>query len=245
MSRLQLVLLAGGLATRLRPITEQMPKSMVSVCDKPFLQHQIEWAGTLGVRNIVLCLGHLGEQIVSYFGDGADLGVELRYSWDGGQLLGTGGALKRAEALLDKDFLVLYGDSYLPVDYSEIMQSFRQSGKQGLMVVYQNFDRYDKSNVAIDSGLVRRYDKSDHNRDLTYIDAGLSALRRESLHLLPENASVSLGELFKALIDQDQLIAWETQQRFYEIGSPDGLDEFRRWLEDRERSVSPRALQIK
>lgn len=215
---------------------------MVSVCGKPFLQHQIELAGALGVRKMVLCIGHFGEQIVSYFGDGADFGVELRYSWDGGQLLGTGGALKHAEALLDEDFLVLYGDSYLPVDYSEIMLSFRQSGKQGLMVVYQNFDKYDKSNVTIGGGLVRRYDKSDHQHDLTYIDAGLSALRRESLDLLPENEPVSLGELFNALIDQDHLLAWETRQRFYEIGSPDGLDEFRQWLEDRERRVSPRAL---
>ena len=141
-------ILAGGLATRLRPITEKIPKSLVPVAGKPFLAHQLELLHARGIRRAVLCIGHLGEMIQRDFGDGAAFGVKLDYSFDGEKLLGTGGAIKRALPLLGDEFFVLYGDSYLPVEYAPVAEFFHRSGKPGLMTVYRNEGSYDTSNVV-------------------------------------------------------------------------------------------------
>src|SRR5271169_4155675 len=155
---ISVAILAGGLATRLRPITEKIPKSLVPVAGKPFLAHQLEMLYGRGIRRAVLCIGYLGEMIQGEFG-GAAFGVKLDYSFDGEKLLGTGGAIKRALPLLGKDFFVLYGDSYLPVEYAPVAEFFHRSGKFGLMTVYRNEGKYDTSNVVFRDGEIVVYDK--------------------------------------------------------------------------------------
>ena len=227
---MQVAILAGGLATRLRPLTETMPKSMVRVAGRPFLEHQLELLAEQGVRDVVLCVGHLGEQIREHFGDGSAFGVRIRYSEEGDCLLGTAGALRRAEPLFDDRFFVLYGDSYLCLDYRDVMTRFEASDRLGLMVVYRNDDRWDRSNVVVESGLVRVYDKRERRPGMVYIDYGVSALRREALVAIPTDRAVSLEALYQDLIGRGELLAHEATRRFYEIGSFAGLAELEELL---------------
>ena len=227
---MQAVILAGGLATRLRPITERVPKSLVRIHDKPFLQYQLERLKDEDVTDIILCIGYLGDQIVEYFGDGRKYGVNITYSYDGDHLLGTAGSLKKAESFLCEEFFLTYGDSYLFIDYPAVMSWFNKFDKQGLMVVYKNCDQYDKSNVSIEGDLVKSYSKTNKTKDMIYIDYGASILRREVLNLVPEGEVYSLEELFAQLIEQQQLLAYEVKERFYQIGSIDGIEEFKKYI---------------
>jgi len=170
-------ILAGGLATRLRPITEKIPKSLVPVAGKPFLAHQLDLLQSRGLRRAVLCVGHLGEMIQRGFGDGKAFGLRLDYSFDGPEPLGTGGAIKRALPLLGDEFFVLYGDSYLPVEYRPIAEFFRHSGKLGCMTVYRNEGRYDTSNVVFRDGEIAVYDKKNRPPEMRHIDYGLSLFK--------------------------------------------------------------------
>lgn len=222
-----MVILAGGLGTRLRPLTERLPKCMLSVDGKPFLEHQLALFRRHGIRDIVLCVGYLGEAILRYFGDGHRFGVHLRYSWEEDELLGTAGALKKAEPLLDHDFFLTYGDSYLLLDYKDIVRCFRQLNCLAMMVVYRNDNRLQPSDVRVEDGLVVAYDKEGQGEGRVYINEGLSLLRRRALRLIPEGVPYSQEEFYQELIRRGQLLAYETGQRFYEIGSPQGLAEFR------------------
>src|SRR3954469_8067206 len=145
-------ILAGGMATRLRPITDKVPKALITVAGEPFLVHQLRLLYAAGLCKAVLCVGYRGEMIEKEFGDGGAFGVELTYSFDGPELLGTGGAIKKALPLLGGSFLVLYGDSYLPIDYAAPVKALVATGKLGLMTVFKNESRWDKSNVAFDNG---------------------------------------------------------------------------------------------
>ena len=224
---MQMVILAGGLGARLRPLTNEMPKVLIPVNGKPFLHHQIELLKEHGIRDIVLCVGHLGDQIRAYFGEGDRLGVRILYSEERGILLGTAGALKNAEPLLEDDFFLLYGDSYLPVDYRKVMRYFGRSGGLGLMVVYRNANRYERSNVTVNDGRVVVYDKEGRTPGMEYINYGLSVLRKEALGLVPAGQPFSQEELYRLLIEHRELLAWQAKHRFYEIGSRQGLAEFR------------------
>src|SRR6266480_3410683 len=153
-------ILAGGLAKRLRPITETIPKALVTIAGAPFLAHQLRLLHFAGLRRIVICAGYLGEMIEAEIGDGASFDLRIEYSFDGPRLLGTGGALKRALPLLGRRFFVLYGDSYLPIDYRKVALAFVTGGKAGLMTVYRNEDRWDGSNVQFEAGEILRYDKT-------------------------------------------------------------------------------------
>jgi MurNAc alpha-1-phosphate uridylyltransferase len=232
---MQMVILAGGLATRLRPLTSNIPKSLLKISGRPFLEYQLELLKDYEIREIVLCLGYKGEQIRKYFGDGKKFGVNISYSFDGEKLLGTAGALKKAGKLLDEKFFLLYGDSYLPFDYQKIEEFFNGSDKLSLMVVYKNQNRFDKSNVVIEDQLVKVYNKNFKGANLEYIDAGLSILRKEVLHLVPEDESYDLQGLYKILISQEEMLAYEVKQRFYEIGSFEGLQEFKDLVEKGEK----------
>ena len=219
---MQAVILVGGLGTRLKPLTEQIPKVMVPVNGKPFLLHLLELLKSQGINDIVLCTGYLGEQVRDIFGDGENLGVRIRYSEEKGGLLGTGGALKQAQNLLDDYFLVINGDTYLPIDYSEVERAFLKRGKKALMVVYDNQeDTGVKNNVELDNDLmVMRYDKEGYNSGLKYVEAGVLILRREILNLMKEGRSISLEKgLYRTLIQQRQLAAYVTEQRFHDIGT--------------------------
>lgn len=226
----QVVILAGGKATRLGSLTKSRPKSMVMVGNRPFLELQINMLHASGVRNIILCLGHLSQQIRDFLGDGQRLDVKIIYSIED-KPLGTAGALKNAESLLSDTFMTIYGDSYLFLNLKEIASRFEKSRKLGLMTVYRNSGLYDRSNTAIDNnGLVVKYDKQDTS-GLEYIDYGLSVFRKQVLDWIPRGKYYPLEEVFRNLINMKELIAFETQERFYEIGSPAGLAEFQKFVE--------------
>jgi NDP-sugar pyrophosphorylase family protein len=218
-------ILAGGLATRLRPLTEKIPKVLVHVAGKPFLTHQLDLLRRQGLTRVVLCLGHLGEMVREQFGDGSAHGVRLDYSFDGPVLLGTGGALKQARPWLGEKFFVLYGDSYLPIDFAPVADCFERSGKLGLMTVYRNEGRYDTSNVVFANGEIVVYDKKARLPEMRHIDYGLSVFRATALDEYPPGVKFDLAELMQRLVARRQLAGFEVLERFYEIGSPGGLAE--------------------
>ncbi len=218
-------LLAGGLATRLRPITETIPKSLVTVAGEPFLAHQLRLLYSHGFRRVMLCVGHLGAMIEREVGDGSAFGMRLEYSFDGPKLLGTGGAIQRALPLLGEAFVVLYGDSYLPMDYAAAVGAFVDGGKPGLMTVFHNEGHWDTSNVVFADGAIRRYDKKELTPEMRHIDYGLGILRADAMATYPRDEAFDLAEVYRDLSRADQLAGYEVRHRFYEIGSPKGLAE--------------------
>jgi NDP-sugar pyrophosphorylase family protein len=222
---LPVALLAGGLATRLRPITEKVPKLLIEVAGEPFFSHQLRLLRKAGLKRIVLCAGYLGEKIVEEYGDGAKWGVQIEYSFDGPKLLGTGGALIRALPLLGEAFYTLYGDSYLPIDYQAVGEHFLRSGKLGLMTVFENHEQYDSSNVWFENGGIRAYDKKNKPPQMHHIDYGLGVFQAAAFDGLPRDAVVDLADVQKALVARGELAGYEIPERFYEIGSPAGLKE--------------------
>jgi len=227
---MQVAILAGGLATRLRPLTAEIPKSLIPIQSKPFLEYQLDFLKRGGVEGIVLCVGYLGEQIEEYFGNGKEFGVNISYSYEGKKLLGTAGALKNAQNLLEDTFLTMYGDSYLFLDFSVIMSYFKSQDKLALMTVYKNRDRYDKSNTVIAGNLVKYYSKKEKTEGMVYIEYGANIFKKEVLEFIPEGQPYTLEALFPRLIEQEQLLAYEVHKRFYQIGSPEGLEEFKRYV---------------
>jgi NDP-sugar pyrophosphorylase family protein len=223
-------ILAGGLGTRLRPITETIPKALVDVHGEPFITHQLRLLAASGLRRVVLCTGRLGEMIEAEIGDGTAHGVRVDYSRDGATPLGTAGALKRALPLLGDGFFVLYGDSYLEMDYLAALAAFDASGKPALMTVYRNEGRGDRSNVEYDGTRVLSYDKKHPTGRMRHIDHGLGLLRPEVLDDVPAGAPCDLADVYAALVGRGALAAFEVHQRFFEIGSPAGLEETRRYL---------------
>jgi NDP-sugar pyrophosphorylase family protein len=223
---MQAVILAGGLGTRLGSITQQVPKPMVPVAGKPYLEHQITLLAQQRIAEIVLLTGYLGEQIENYFGNGSRWGVSIRYSREA-MPLGTGGALREARSLLASQFLLIYGDSYLPLDYGDVLQRLADAGVCGVMVVYDNAfgDTSVHNNVAIRDAQVSRYDKtSANNPELRYVEAGVLAFERRLVDRIPSQGVVSLEqEVFPLLIAESQMAAYVTTQRFYDIGTPDRL----------------------
>ena len=230
---MQIVVLCGGLATRLRPLTEKIAKSMMEIEGKPFLEHQLELLKKNGISDMIFCIGYKGEQIENYFGDGRRFGVKIRYSREKEKLLGTGGALKKAEKLLDEIFFVMYGDSYLPFNFKKSIDYFNKFYKLGLMVVYKNQNRYEKSNIMVKNNLVKQYNKENPTKEMEYIDYGVSIFRKKALELLPENTHYDLSQLHLSLIEKDQLLAFESKIRFYETGSFKGLEEFKRYIKNK------------
>lgn len=222
---LPVAILAGGMATRLGPLTEKLPKSLIEVAGRPFAEHQVELLARAGVARIVFCVGYLGEMLEDRLGDGGRWGVEIRYSHDGPKLLGTGGALRRALPLLGEAFLVLYGDAYLECDYAAVEAAFRASGARGLMTILRNEGRWDRSNVVFRGGRIVRYDKRQPSDEMQYIDYGLGALRSAALDSIPQDEPFELADVYQRLVAADQLTAFVVTKRFYEIGSPAGLVE--------------------
>jgi len=228
---MQIVILSGGKATRLYPLTKKIPKSLIEICGKPFLTHQIELLKKNKITDILLCVGKFSDQIINYYGDGKEFDVSIKYSIENpNNLLGTGGALKKAEKLLDKEFLVMYGDSYLPIDFTSVISAFHQSKKTGLMTVFKNQDKFDKSNVDVQNGLVLRYEKSGKNNELQYIDYGLLVLKKELLTTIPDDKFVDLVSIIKSLVEKNELVSFTVTERFYEIGSTSGKKNFEEFI---------------
>ena len=228
---LPVAILAGGLATRLGSITKKIPKSLVEVGNIPFAYHQLCLLKKNNLTDVVFCVGYLGERIVEEIGDGKEMGMNIRYSFDGPKLLGTGGALKSALPLLGDTFFVLYGDSYLNCDYKAVEDKFRKSGKLGLMTVFCNRNLWDQSNVLYLNGSIQRYDKKMKSPDMQHIDYGLGILEAEVLSAYVENSEFDLETIYQDLLIRDQLAGFEVSERFYEIGSPTGLMETREYLQ--------------
>jgi NDP-sugar pyrophosphorylase family protein len=218
-------ILAGGLAERLRPITGTIPKALVTIAGAPFIVHQLRLLHSAGLRRIIICAGYLGEMIEAKIGDGASFDLQIEYSFDGPRLLGTGGALKRALPLLGRRFFVLYGDSYLPMDYRKAALAITTADKAALMTVYRNEGRWDASNVRFEAGQILLYDKKQRTPEMHHIDYGLGILRAKSLASWLDNEPFDLADVYRHLLSENQLSGHEVTERFYEIGSPEGLAE--------------------
>ena len=227
---MQIVILCGGKATRLYPLTKKIPKSMMRFEGKPFLEQQLDLLKKNRIFDIVLCVGYKAEQIKKYFGDGKNFGVEIKYSSDKKKLLGTGGALKKAENLLEDSFLVMWGDSYLPFNFQKAIKFFKKSNKPGMMIVFKNLNKYEPSNVEVKNNLVKSYSKKRKTKKMKYIDYGVSIYRKEVLKYLPRNQVCDLTKLQQVLIKKRQLLAYPAEKRFYQIGSPDGLEELKNYI---------------
>ena len=226
---MQAVILAGGLGTRLGPLTSSVPKPMVTVHGRPFLEYQLTLLARNGITDVVLCVGYLGEQVVQHVGDGRAFGINVRYSWDGEQLLGPVGVMKNAEPVLDDSFFVLYGDAYLRLDYRALMEAMLLSRRLGAMAVLHNYHEYGPSDLLVADGIVKEYDKQ-FRRDLEWVNFGVSALRREALTLAEPHRFCDEETFYGRLIAQGQLAAFEVKNRFYEIGNPLGLAQFTHFI---------------
>lgn len=237
---MQCLILAGGLASRMGPLTERIPKSLIHLGGFPFIHHQLDWISRHGVTDIVLCIGHLGEQIREYVGSGAKWNLHVKYVDEGPQLRGTGGAIRLAADLgvLEDAFLMTYGDSFLPLDFAKVWECFQKQRCPTLMTVFHNVGRWDTSNVWFEDGRVALYDKHrkrpEHADKLAYIDYGLSAFRRAAvIEKIPANQKIDLADVFYDLSIRGEVAGYEATDRFYEIGSPEGLEDFRRYLGQR------------
>ena len=227
---LPVAILAGGLAKRLGPVADRVPKSLLELNGEPFIFHQLRLLKAQGVQRVVLCVGYLGKMIRQVVKEGQDFGLEVDYSFDGAALLGTAGAVKNALPKLGKFFFVLYGDSYLVCDYAAVAREFQRAGKLSLMTVFKNEGRWDDSNVEYEAGRILAYSKTNRTPRMLYIDYGLGAFSARAFAGLPAGQASDLAELYGRLLEEGQLGAMEIQHRFYEIGSPAGLEETARFL---------------
>ena len=219
----QAVVLAGGLATRMRPLTDTVPKAMLEVAGRPFVEHLLEKLASCGFDEALLLLGRFGQQIVDHVGDGARFGIRVRYSDEGESQLGTSGAIRHALALLEPTFLITYGDSYLPFDYAGALEVLRAHADcDGVMAVYANENKWDASNVITDGAWVKAYVKGTKDPAFDHIDYGAMALRREIIAALPEGKS-ALDVVQHEVAAAGRMRAYVAKDRFFEIGSKDGL----------------------
>jgi len=235
---LPVVILAGGLATRLRPVTERIPKSLVEIDGEPFLAHQLRLLRAAGIRRVVLCVGHLGEMIETYAGDGRGFGMDIDYSNDGAVLRGTAGAIAQALPLAGDTFFVLYGDSYLPCDYAVVERAFLKSGRLALMTVYQNRGQWDSSNIWFEDGRILAYDKKLHTPEMHYIDYGLGVFYAAAFDSVPRQGPSDLANLYGRLLNDGALAGFKVDQRFYEVGSFQGIQDLSAYLARRKFSGS-------
>jgi NDP-sugar pyrophosphorylase family protein len=219
---LPVAILAGGLATRLGPLTETIPKSLIPLDGEPFVAHQLRLLQRRGIQHVILCVGHLGEMIEQVIGDGSAYGVKVEYSYDGPALLGTAGAVRRALPKLGESFFVMYGDSYLSCDYAALEQEFLRRSKLGLMTVFRNDGQWDASNVEFEDGRILAYSKKNQTSRMRHIDYGLGVFRAEAF---ASTRATDLADLYAELLQAGELAAVEVHERFYEIGSPAGLKE--------------------
>ena len=230
LSTLPVAILAGGRATRLRPLTDRVPKSLLNVAGRPFIFHQLELLRKQGIERVVLCVGYLGEQIRDAVGAAATPGLTVSCCFDGSDLLGTGGALKHALPLLGEEFFVLYGDSYLRCSLPEVQAAYRAAGQPALMTVLPNDNQWDRSNVLFRDGRLLAYDKGSPQSNMAHIDSGLSVLSSAIFTRYARESIIDLSDIFRDLAQRGELAALEVSQRFYEIGSPQGLGETEEFL---------------
>ncbi len=231
---MQCVILAGGLGTRMRPLTDSCPKTLLPVRGRPFAYHQLHWLAAQGVNEVVYCIGHRGDLIRRYWAMEPSPIRSIRWVDEGDRLRGTGGALRLAceQGVLEESFLVIYGDSFLPVRFAPVWQTFETRGLPALMTVLKNEGRWDKSNAIYEDGRVMLYDKN-QAAGMSYIDYGLLAFHRAIFAEVPGEV-FDLAAFLNRLSLQGQLAGYEVTERFYEVGSAAGLLELDRYLAERE-----------
>lgn len=234
---MQCVILAGGIGSRMWPETKTVPKTLLPVSGKPFAALQLSWLARSGIRSVVYSIGYLGDDIRAYVDDGSNWGASVVYVDEGEDLRGTAGALRLALdcGVLEDDFLVLYGDSWLQVDPAAVLQSLRRGSEPALMTVHRNEGQWDTSNVVFDGHRVVCYEKGLPERppEMCWIDYGLTALRRSVLaERVPSETECDLAPILSALAAEGQLAGFEAPDRFYEIGSPQGRAELEALLRE-------------
>ncbi len=241
-SDVQVVVLMGGLGTRLKDYTKQCPKSLVDVCGKPFFDYQLDLLTAWGFCKFVFLIGYKADMIEEYYGDGSSRGISIKYSYDGEKLLGTGGAVRRAIGLLEDDFLLIYGDSFMDIDYAETVYRYQRGkaeGARALMTVLCNSNRFDKSNVVMDGGRLVLYDKHNPVPEMNYIDYGVCMYERSLFEGYPEDEAFDIAAIQHELSVQGKMSAQIVTKRFYEIGSPESLAEFSEYVKKRFDSPAP------
>jgi len=230
---LPVIILAGGLATRLRPITETIPKALVEVNGKPFLDYQMRLLAANGVTRAVLSVAYRGEMIEEFLGDGSRYGIAVSYSYDGPIYLGTAGAIRKALGQLGDAFFTLYGDSYLTAPFGDVERTFLDSGKEALMTVYRNEGLFDTSNVEFAGGRIVAYDKKALTDRMRHIDYGLGVFRASVFAGIAEGESYDLATLYQDVLRRGELAAYEVTERFYEIGTVSGIADTGNFLAER------------
>lgn len=230
--KLPLALLCGGLGTRMSPLTDQKPKSLIEVCGKPFIEHQLNLLRSSGFNKIIICAGHFGSQIAEFVGNGSKWGMNIQYSFDGDGQVGTGAAVLNALELLGNSFFIMYGDSYLPIDYSSMQNLFDENNYSAVMAVFKNQNRHDTSNAMFigDSALVR-YSKNSPNSEMEYIDYGVSILDGRAFDPYKSIKEFDLSKVFEDISEKRQLLGFEVYSKFYEIGSFQGLSDLNKYFE--------------
>jgi NDP-sugar pyrophosphorylase family protein len=217
-------ILAGGLAKRLKKNTFNKPKALIDIAGKPFISRQLSYLSNQNIKDIVICTAHLGNQIKDYVGDGSKYNLKVSYSDDGDKLLGTGGSLKKASRILGENFFILYGDSFLPINFSLVEKAYFRQKKPALMTVFKNNDHGDKSNVYFKNKCVL-YNKKNPQKNMNYIDYGLNVVKRTIFYNFPSNKMFDLSDVFEDLSKKNLLAGLEIYERFYEIGSINGLND--------------------
>jgi MurNAc alpha-1-phosphate uridylyltransferase len=229
---LPLAILAGGYATRLGSLTADIPKCLIEINGRPFVDWQLDLLIENGYSEFIFCVSHKSEVVQEYLGDGSDRGVHIRYSLDGGTQLGTGGAIQKALPKIGHTFGVVYGDSYLPIDYAAAEQNFLKTSSQALMTVYENKNQFDASNVEFLNGKLINYEKGSNNRQMRYIDYGITFFREAAFRPWKDQLSFDLSEVCHQLATRGELLGFEVFERFYEIGSLQGIGEFSQYLKE-------------
>jgi NDP-sugar pyrophosphorylase family protein len=227
-----IAILCAGLGIRLLPITKNVAKSMIEINGKPFISYQLETLKNNGFTDVCVCVGYLGDQIVDFV-SGKDFGLKITFAYDGEHLLGTGGSIKKTLPLLGDNFFVIYGDSYLDINYQSIQQKFIDNKKLALMTVYKNDGKFDKSNVEYKDGKILSYSK-ENTKNMMHIDYGVSIFNQHAFDGFAEE-KFDLKEVFLKMLKQKQLASYVAKNRFYEIGSFSGISELNEYLKNKEK----------
>ncbi len=233
---LPVAILAGGLGTRLGQKTLGKAKALIDIAGKPFISRQLNYLREQGIEDIVICTAHLGNQIKDYIGNGSKYNLKVSYSDDGDQLLGTGGSIKKACQILGENFFILYGDSFLPIDFSEIEKAFFQEKKPALMTVLKNFGQWDKSNAYFKDKFIE-YNKKKPQKNMNYIDYGLNVVENSIFNDFPSKKTFDLADVFENLSNKGLLAGFEIYDRFYEIGSINGLNDTIEFFKKKEKQL--------
>ncbi len=232
---LPIAILAGGYATRLGNLTSSIPKSLIEINGRAFIDWQMDQLIAAGYTEFVLCVSHKSELIQRHLGDGSNLGVKVYYSLDGREQLGTGGAIQKALRLLGSNFAVIYGDSYLPINFTKVEEKFLSSNLQGLITVYENRDKFDTSNVEFRQGRVIRYSKKEKSPVMHHIDYGLSYFSKYAFTEFNKVDKFDLSAVYAKLLDIGEMGGFEVFESFYEVGSIQGINNFSEHLRKNKR----------